>query len=222
MTSLIKNRDRRSEPGPMIRLFVDEATPVFASALTPHRCLNATRILLDVMRAFNVSAAPMSVTLVAMNRIFAERCDRHGGLPSEEEMQVWIAEGAWSLGVDTREHRTDWATNSWAGHLVAVVQGAWLVDASMIQFSRPEKAMRMPDIFVGHASARFQKGKDGAHFVSPEDAHVMYHARLDDKSYKIIDGFQPHVLNVELAAEIANRMAKKLGRKPLFEIEKVG
>ena len=73
---------KKEEPGPYIRHFVHEATPIFKERFSDSRCLNATRICLDVMNAFNVRAVPMSVRTLAMNKIYCERFRRLDRLPT--------------------------------------------------------------------------------------------------------------------------------------------
>lgn len=178
--------------------------------LTATRCLNATRVLLDVMRSFNVRAEPLSVRAMAMNAIYMQKLDEIGRMPLESELNDWIAEGAWALGTDTRPESSDESKNQWAGHLVALVQD-FLVDAAAVQMSRPAKGIEIPDVFVAPVTPGFLKGKKPIVSVSDEGAQLFYWSRLGDRSWEKLSGFQRHGMNVELAEEIAGEMAKMMG-----------
>ncbi len=199
-------------PSPFVRLFEREATPVLARGFMATRCVNATRICLDVMHAFNVRAIPMSVQAIAMNKIYRTKLDKLGRFPTSDELKAWLDEGAWALGVDIRDAATDADKNAWGGHLVAIVQD-WLVDAAAIQLSRPQHGIELPDIFVGETSRRFLKGKAPVRFANDAGAMLYYTARLDDESWKTLPGFERHPYNAEASQEIAGRMARAMGRK---------
>lgn len=208
-----------SVPGPMIRLYVSVATPIFRERFMARRCLNTTRVCLEVMRVFNVRCEVLSVHTMAMNKIYVDNLHMLGRFPEPSELKAWIADGAWALGIDTRKESE--TKSDWPGHLVAVVQD-FLVDGGAIQLSRPWKGIEIPDIFVGAVTPRFMKGKDSLLFSDERGAQLSYHARFDDESYKSIPGFAPHEKNLETAAEIANKMATLLGRKPVFQVDTFG
>ncbi len=211
-----KKKSASNEPGPMIRLFVKVATPIMREHFTDNRCLNATRVCLEVMSAFNVRCKPVPVNALAWNKIWADQVDLAGRLPTDEEVSRWVAEGGWSLAIDTRKESNDSENNAWAGHLVAIVQDH-LVDSAAIQMSRPQKGMPMPDIFVGFATPKFLKGKESLVFASNEGSFLSYAMRTDDDGvWWDLPGFEPSEPNMEVAAEIANEMARILGRKEVF------
>ncbi len=199
---------KTSEPGTYIRLYVEEAVPIMLESFTKTRCVNATRVCLDVMRRFNVRAEPLSVNCWAMNREFAVRVNRLGRLPERGEVETWPAE-AWSVGIDT--HSPAYDDSHWAGHLVAIVQKEWLVDSASIQLSRPQKNIPLPDIFVGWVERKFQKGKRPVNFYHDSGAILSYQARVDDLSYQDQPGFSPSPWNREVTEEIIARMLRRLG-----------
>lgn len=204
-------------PPPFVRLFERVATPILARDFLETRCVNATRICLDVMRAFNVRAYPLSVQAVALNRAYRTKLAELGRMPTDNELPAWVAEGAWAIGVDVRGSATDTSANAWGGHLIAVVQD-WIVDSAAIQISRPSKGIDIPDIFVGATSRRFLKGKGSVGFESDGGAVLTYTPRPEDESWKDLPGFQPHPYNADAAREIANRMAQMMGRKTVFSM----
>jgi hypothetical protein len=199
-------------PPPFVRLFEKEATPILRRDFMVTRCVNATRICLDVMALFNVRAVPLSVQAIAMNKTYRQKLDKLGRFPTGEELKLWIDEGAYALGVDIRDSATSEIMNAWGGHLVTIVQD-WLVDGSAIQMNRPQHGIELPDIFVGETTRRFLKGKAPIRFASDGGAMLCYTARLEDESWKTLPGFDPHPYNAEASREIAGRMARAMGCK---------
>lgn len=96
-------------------------------------CVASTRVLTDVLQYFGHSSEPLPVTVVAMNEGALEQL--HQGVPVEDWPQ-----DAWSVGVvgtGVSENKR------WDGHLVAIVDGKWLVDPSLDQASRPQRGLKL-------------------------------------------------------------------------------
>lgn len=116
---------------------------------SPDHCINGTRVAVEVLRRFGVTAQPMSVRMVVFNS-FAWDLFTHG-VPISE----WPAH-AWSVGVgpgmDTQPGR-------WNGHLVAVGED-FMLDMSAGQFHRPGKIDMPGPLLI-----------DGA--LAPDDQSLM-------------------------------------------------
>lgn len=208
----------KHQPGPFLRAFVDVAAPIFRAEMTTTRCLNASRVLIDVMHAFKVSAKPVSVQALAINQSFLEGMRKFGHFPqNEEEKNALIAAGGWAIGLDTKASPDDAVNNRWAGHLCVVVQD-FLVDPGAIQLHRPEHRIRVPDILVTPITKRFLKGKGESIEVDLGDnARMFYWARNDDRSYEDVSGYQQSPHNINTAGRIANEIADRLGLKHPYE-----
>lgn len=190
------------EPGHFIVAYVEAATPVFREAFTANRCLNATRVCLDVMRRFNIRAEPISVHCMVMNKAFVMRLNGCRQKPTKEEIATW-PEDAWCVGIDTDNPLVP---GNWPGHLVAVVQKDWLVDSALVQLSRPQKSINLPDIFVGRIDRQFLKGKRPVNYYSDREGILTYKARPEDKSYLETSGFNPSPWNREVTEAVVERM----------------
>ncbi len=201
-------------PGPIIKLFTEVAPEILRAEFRADSCINATRVTIEVLKCFGVSAKPMSVRFVAMNAIYHARFSKMNPLsatrvqlPDEATMQQWVAEGGWALGIDIWN---DAEPGKWAGHLVALAQDH-LIDASARQFNRPEKKIVLPDIFVGPITPRFLKGKGP--MIGTDDtngAFCWYFARPEDESFKHTPGWSS-LGNAHAANAIIYAMAQKLG-----------
>ncbi len=207
-----------AQPSVFVRLFAEEGARILARHCDVTRCVNATRVCLEVMRAFHVRAEPLSVDALAVNRAWLALTTSLGrdlghGPETAEETRLFQKAGAWAVGFDTEPRSTDNAKNVWPGHLVAIVQKEWIVDAAAIQMSRPHKHIAIPDVFVGHAPKAFLKGKSQTAFESGEGARLVYQARLEDRSWETLSGFRPHEHNLMMAREIVLRMRSRLAGK---------
>jgi hypothetical protein len=205
-------------PNAFVRLFAEEATYVLREMVTyvgpaqrNGHCLNATRICIDTLDKFGIKATPLSVEMMAWNREYDVLTRRLGRMPTAAD---WEGTTAWAIGTDTRVGANDQAFNAWPGHLVAVVQDH-VVDCSAGQFSRPQKGITVPDVFiVANATARFLKGKGKCAAVNNvEGSALWYMARPKDRSYVGLSGFQRHVHNTEIVIEIAQRMLVRAKRQ---------
>ena len=183
----------------MLRLFADVAPPILARNFRVDRCVNATRVTIDALADVGLRAAPLSVHARAYNAPYWEFIVTHNRLPIAEELPTLVGAGAWAVGIDTE---TPPPASSWAGHLLAVVERCWIVDASAVQFSRPGKALFVPDVFVGPVVRRWAKEPHAAIFEGPSGVRLTYSARPDDTSYRTLPGFQRHESNREVAAAL--------------------
>lgn len=198
-----KKRKQEAAPNHIITAFIDEAGPVFAQHFTRNCCINATRVLIDVLGHFKVKAVPLSVNCVVHNKLLVDFLKEHGGGGTEEELDVAYANGAWGVRIDEKVPEEP---GGWAGHLVAIVQDKWLVDASAGQLSRPDKGILLPPILLSPASRRFLKGSQMCVLDGPAGAVLLYKAKPSDKSFEAAPGFRHHDINVRVAVEIIQAM----------------
>lgn len=177
-----KHKLTADDVNPAIRLWMERAEPILRGRFTVNCCLNSTWVCLEVMRRFGLRAEPLSVNVMAMNARWVAKMQGRRDLPSEEEMQQWVGEGAWCLGIDTRPSEV-------AG-----------------QMSRPHRDIDLPFMMLTQASRRFRKGREALMLGGPKGAIVTYGARLDDISYQRQLGFESSPWNMEIANEIEKRM----------------
>jgi len=185
-----------------LALFAHHAPGVLVDRFRADRCLNATRVAVEVMKRFSLATEPVSVTATAMNGIYAERVKKMGREPTQQDVNEWAALGGWAVGIDLNGVEN----GKWAGHLVCVVGKEWLVDAAAGQFSRPEKQIPVPEVFVGQVTPRWHKGKEGANFEGPEGAVLCYRARVGEATWMKQPGWQASKENMQAAEEIVKRM----------------
>ena len=99
---------------------------------SPDSCIASTRVLIGVLDYFGYASEPLPCTAVVWNAAGYEATD------AEIPVDQWPPD-AHSVGVvGTGAAR---APKRWDGHLVAMVEDRWLIDASLDQFSRPQKGI---------------------------------------------------------------------------------
>ena len=95
-------------------------------------CIGATRITIEALRYFGLTVRPCPVTLRACNH------DPRQKPPSVPNPFVYAIGAGKDLAPDPKPGKRD-------GHLVAIVEKQWLVDASIKQVERVEQGLRIDD-----------------------------------------------------------------------------
>ncbi len=173
-------------------------------------CINTTRVLQDVYRAFGVMAEAVSVRSLIYSPRFVERVRREGRLPDADELHTWTSEpGVWSVGIG---FGNPLAADRWAGHLV-LRAGQDLIDATLDQANRADADILMPSmLFVRNMPEDFWSGQnrfDG----EINGCRVVYIAKPQDNSYMgsaAWSGIRPHIEGA-VAHELIQYLTRKLG-----------
>ena len=153
-----KSRNRRRRQERIIDAYLHHASEVFAAVFTPNCCLNASRVTLDVLRHFGITAHPESVLVSLYNPTWVLLVEAHGRRPvTEAEAQQWVAMGGWCLGCGGLKEPSE-AHGGWDGHLVVRV-GSMIIDPSAGQFDRPEKGIMVPQIVTIEVTTAFRRGE---------------------------------------------------------------
>jgi len=167
------------------------------------RCLNATRITIEVLAQFGVATRAQPTQVLVMNEVMWREVTRRGRLPeSEAESLEWMnAFGAYSVGV-TGEAADD-LPPGYPAHLIAVADG-YLIDAAARQFHRPAHEIYTPEVLL----TRMTRSTSPWIVEGPNGTVISYQA-LDDQSYRTVAGFQRSAHNLDAADAIARRVRAK-------------
>ena len=167
-------------------------------------CLNMTAVTLELARRFKVKAAPLSVSFEARNAAYEDFVARFGRAPTTTDN----VEGAWAVIGGCAKPKVE--NGAWQGHLVAILDGRWIVDLSIGQAYRPERGIHMPSVLVGPVSNKFLRGEERASTSNDVGATLHYAAVLGDRSYLNLPGFQLHDRNRATADTIEGMMRRLL------------
>jgi hypothetical protein len=155
------------------------APNVIARNYTSDCCIAATRITIEVLKKFHFKDVK---PLVVEANVFNETYLKKGRTPKDhEEAQAWLAEGAWQVVVGDKTVQTDYPI-TWPGHLVAVVNGKYMVDLSITQATRPHKNINLSPI-ASIVPEDFVKNQDKCGLMF-NDCLVVYVSYPKDVSYQ--------------------------------------
>jgi hypothetical protein len=107
-------------------------------------CVPSTWVTVEVFRRLGVAAEPFPVKVSVGNGAYGRRVSQVGPPRSYEELVRWGEEdGSFVVGVGTQPTQ-----GGIGGHLVALVGGQYLVDASLDQATSEEHGLRVPGVLV--------------------------------------------------------------------------
>lgn len=177
-----KSGDKQALNQAAIVEFTRVARPVILDYFAPNCCVAATAITIGVFRALGIPARPCTCRVSIFNRAYVDRSQREGRIPQGlEETRAWCADGvSWAVGVG---YGADSGEGGWPGHLMAVVAGSVLVDASIEQANRPQKDIVLPPVLAVPAPADFLLERSRFYLHSTDGGLVIYEP-LADRSWR--------------------------------------
>jgi hypothetical protein len=138
--------------------------PVLDACCQPiGRCILATAVGIEVLRAFDIDAAPLSVNVTLANAQYRQVLGRGG------DAATAVARGG-HLMLSANAAGGAVQANEWGGHLViAVPSQSVLLDLDSRQFNRPRERIIVPpaSIFAWPAGTRQREYREagGVHLV---------------------------------------------------------
>lgn len=121
-------------------------------------CLAASRVLVNLLESFRISAYPLPAQCIVYNGPYQARLLRGQPHPkSEEEAKAWGEDGCWSVSMGFPDEIP--APDSWEGHMVVIANSPLLAHPLLLDFAlgqahRPEKGIVLPRAFVGQLDHR--------------------------------------------------------------------
>jgi hypothetical protein len=178
----------------VVTAYAEVARPIMLWSWTPASCIAATRVTVNVLGAYGISARPYPVAAMVYNRAYMRLAARLGRWPEIEEQHADPA-GAWSLGVGVEGDPDDprWSTrNGYDGHLVALaLNDTLLLDASLDQASRPERDIELrPSVVVTECTPEFLKGEVDVRGETRRGVVVVYRRRENPQPWEDTPGWQ--------------------------------
>ena len=167
------------------------ARPIILDYFAAASCIGSTAITIDVLKALDIPAVPFPCRVQIFNAKFIERVLREGRFPAgRQEIVEWTeGTGLWSVGLG---YPKPGELN--VGHLAAIVDNKYIVDASLDQASRPEHDLILPGVLVGPVSRDFRRAKHDARLqvTGPKGQVLVYEATPKTTAYlKSLDWTEP-------------------------------
>ena len=140
----------------LLSRFSEVARPEILKDHLPNSCVASTWITIEVVRQFGFSATPLEVRLTVGNAEYRRLRDQHGRPPrTNEELVDWgNRHGAWTIGVGW-----DQESGGIGGHVVALLEGRYLVDASIEQVTDASHEIVPPPVLWGLLDPLFLYGQ---------------------------------------------------------------
>ena len=177
-------------------------------------CISATRVAVDVLHTLGIRAVPLSVSLFVLNPPLIARLRNHGRLPdTARELDQWNAEDGSCLHVIGGGGSEP---GVWPGHLVTVVEGAWMIDLALKQAELRERGVQVPGFLVWPASKKFLRGQEPLSLATAGQAGLIYEAKPRDSSYHTA----PLWNRKSESARIVRRILDRLGARPGPRLER--
>lgn len=160
--------------------FARIAHPIIREYFRADSCIASTAITIAVMKHFDIPAVEFPCRALVFNKAFMVRMRKEGHWPSPEETVEWTSgpDNAWSVGVGFPK-----TAEPYVGHLVAIVDNKYLVDASIDQATRPAKELFLPPVLVTPITRNFRRNKEKFELTNEHGERLIYEPRPKDKVY---------------------------------------
>jgi hypothetical protein len=145
------------------------ARPIIREYFRADSCIASTAITIDVLRHFGIGVVPFPCRALIFNHSFANRIKLEGW-PTPEQTIEWTNDGkSWSVGIGYPN-----GSDPQVGHLIAIVEEKYLVDASLDQASRHEKDLIVPSVMVQQIPRSFRRSQTKFSIESSRGDVVIY------------------------------------------------
>ena len=142
--------------GETLRRYAEVARPEILRDHSPDSCVASTWITVEVLRRLGIKAESLEVRLSVGNPAYERLVGEIGPPQTKEALEEWFDQH----GADVTGIGFDPASpSSIGGHIVALADGWYLVDASIDQASNPSTGIVPPGVHIGRVDARFLMGR---------------------------------------------------------------
>ncbi len=162
-----------NEVGETLQRYAEVARPEIRRHHTPHSCIAATWITIETLRRLGIKAEPLEVSLTVGNAAYKRLVGEIGPPQSRDELEEWFNDyGADVVGVGFDPP----APGRVGGHIVALVDGSHLVDASIDQASNPSTGIVLPGVHIGVVGHDFLRGR--LQRLDTDDLFIEYQRKV--------------------------------------------
>lgn len=139
----------------LLDVFAEEARPEIVRDHRPESCIASTWITNRVFSRLGFGVQELQVRVTVCNPAFTRLRKELGRSPTEEEFDRWTEEeDAWTIGIGYPPYER----GGLGGHLVSLVDGRYLVDASIDQVNAVGHGMDLPGVIYANAEGGFLYG----------------------------------------------------------------
>lgn len=183
----------------MIDSIVRSAYPVIAGTFRPDCCLNASRVMIEVLRDFAIPARAVVVTVMAVNAAWVEQALALGRPPTVQELEP----AAWAIGINEPGPLEG---EGWPGHVVVFARGR-LIDMAAGNIARPARRIYSPAYVCSTVPRGWENGIIAHEVPLPASGLMLYRALPKNRAHEKLPGFRRSRHNLDAAREIKARIA---------------
>lgn len=182
-------------------------------------CILSTRFAVDYLSRAGLDVRALPVEVCLYNQAWHDKAEALGRFPqSEEEAQDWVRAGCWSVGIGLGypdERGAPFGKNPdkprYNGHLVAIVERAFIVDISLPQANRPEHGIVVEPLVLKIAKRSFLHGTSrevgGVKIDDNPPVWISYEPYASERSYRNTPDWQRGGDLPELRDAVTARLA---------------
>jgi hypothetical protein len=218
------HRARLAELKRMLLLYQHMArAPIVAKFGIPS-CVPATRITIEVLAHFGFQARPLSVRTDIFNAAYMAALEKDGMEPCDVS-QRWLNDHqdehkAAGVGLVVLGSATAAEWNEGIGHVVAIAEEHWLVDASLSQanHTRDNIGVHVPDVALSTVTENFLTYRNALRiFPDMNECRVQYMAIKDDLFFTKSPAWNDPAIS-PVALDLVNDLKLLLDRVTLVEV----
>ena len=174
--------------GRVVESLVRVARPIILEMFNKDSCIASTRIAIDALRYFGITAVPMSLSTTIYNSCAVEAFKQGKAIASIVNFQSALCANktseAWFVMIGTGLSEQDPNNPTWAGHLVAVIPDETvLIDLAIDQASRPAKNIDLEPFWLRIPQEDWWKGTDPVvEFSDISGSELVLDRRCSDPS----------------------------------------
>ena len=170
---------------------------ILDSGASVNSCICCTKVFVQLANTVGLNAIPLTVEASVFNPVFADWIEVNGLDPSDEDMVRMGEKGGRFVVLGARDERQPKDSNSWPGHLVAVISAkgkpTTVIDLTIDQANRPKKDILIRDPLVFGVPDNFTDGGVVATgFMGTKAGKIafVYRAFPEDTSYEVSPDWQ--------------------------------
>jgi len=163
--------------------FAVVARPIIRDVFPTDSCIASSRIAIAALGAFGLRVQPIAATVQVDNAIL-HRLLSANATPSAAEVTTWQALGAYGVAIGQGIPAQCTDDDGWHGHLVAVANGTWLIDASADQMNRPKAGIELPGVFVVPLPTPLPACPSAIQMDLPDGSHLVYGLHPSNRTFR--------------------------------------
>ena len=214
-TEMTRRRQRpsRKETVNLIDDFARVSRPIIREHFGAASCVASTRIAIEAFSAFGLPAEPLVARIFIDNAILC-RLQETNPNPSAADFRQWEDRGAYGVEVGKLCDFGRCANGWWNGHLVAMVGGTHIVDASADQVNQPAKGIVLPGVLVLPLPGPLPSQQSLIQTIAPDGTRIAYEFHPHNRSFRQTQSWHLSAVAGEVAQTIIGAMdARRFARE---------